>query len=298
MSMAKYILIGHDYKYRSSRKFIAVRLFFYIVQLYAENAAAAAAVASRKFKAVRGSGCYCLWHRRCKCYRTESPCTAGGTPLSQAQYTAAGFLGDVPRPPGTAYVVVVEEEEEAVVDHDELIVSLLLLVGLLAVALVLGLLKAVSPYRVHWLWIVFGNRRLDAYLEPELNASPVVRDERGYCVHPATVSRDIRLLDRGREFVANSLFFVCLFAAAAYRYEFFGHLLNSDCCVAQDQQHRPLCYTAQQGETACLLQECRDDSDSPRQSVVCSDLRQISECFTSEESVSPARIAPTTSLHQ
>ncbi|CAH1724781.1 uncharacterized protein LOC114120494 [Aphis gossypii] len=279
------------------------------VQLYAENAAATA-VASRKFKAVRGSGCYCLWHRRCKCYQTESPCTAGGTLLSQAQYAAAGFLGDVPRPPRTAFVVVERDEEAAVVDHDELIVSLLVLVGLLAAALVLGLLKAVSPYRAHWLWIIFGDRRLDAYLEPELNASPVVRDERGRCVHPATASRNVRLLDRGREFVANSLFFVCLLAAAAYRCEFFaGCSPDGDRCGVADRERRSSScnYTAQQSETACLLGECRDDRDSPRQSVVCSDLRQLSECFeynTSDESTvdgrttSPARVAATTTpLH-
>lgn len=266
-------------------KFIRRCVCFSTVQLYAENAAAAA-VASRKFKAVRGSGCYCLWHRRCKCYQTESPCTAGGRSLSQAQYTAAGFLGDVPRPPRTAFV-----EKECVVDHDELIASLLLLAGFLAAALVLGLLKAVSPYRAHWLWMIFGKRRLDAYKEPEFDASPVVRDERGYCVHPTTMSRNIRLLDRGREFVTDLLFFVVLFAATVYRHGYSGYCsfpeTDSDCFV--DRERHSLRYTTNQSETAYLLQECRDDSDSLPECLV--------ESNALEESVVDC-IAATSSFHR
>ncbi|XP_025194525.1 LOW QUALITY PROTEIN: hapless 2-like [Melanaphis sacchari] len=199
------------------------------VRLYANQTAAttATAVASRKFKIVRGSGCYCLWHRRCKCYQTVSPCTTGGRSLSQAQYTAAGFLGDVP--PRTAVA------EEAVRDRDTLVASLVLLIGYLAVALVLGLLKGMSPYRSHWLWIVGpGKRHLDAYKEPELRACPVTRDDRGYCVHPVTRSRHIRLLDRGQEFVANALFFVSLPTAAVYQ---AYCNLTSDCCFQAQELH-------------------------------------------------------------
>lgn len=123
--------------------------------------------------------------------------------MSQAEYTGAGFLGDVP--PGGAVA------EEAARGWDTLVASLVFCTGYLVVALTLGLLKAVSPFSSHWLWMVgSGKRQLDVYKEPELRPCPVIRDDRGYCVHPKTKSRHIRLLDAGEEFIANALFFVCL----------------------------------------------------------------------------------------
>ncbi|XP_060837066.1 uncharacterized protein LOC132919452 isoform X1 [Rhopalosiphum padi] len=233
------------------------------VRLYTEHAADVA-VASRKCKVVRGSGCYCLWHRRCKCYQAESPCAAGGRSLSQAQYTGAGFLGDVP--PRTAIA------EEAVHDRNTLVASLIFLIGYLAAALVLGLLKAVSPYRSHWLWTVdLGKRHLDAYKEPELRTCPVVRDDHGYCVHPITKSRHIRLLDRGQEFVTNALFFVSLPTAMVYE----AHCnLTGDCCfVAQDHSSCCIALSAHR--------QSRDDFDLPLQTNSC-DFLQAHGSNTSE----------------
>ncbi|XP_029347403.1 uncharacterized protein LOC115034466 [Acyrthosiphon pisum] len=92
-----------------------------------------------------------------------------------------------------------------------LVASLVFCIGYLVVALTLGLLKAVSPFSSHWLWMVgSGKRQLDAYKEPELRPCPVIRDDHGYCVHPKTKSRHIRLLNSGEEFITNTLFFVCL----------------------------------------------------------------------------------------
>jgi len=172
------------------------------VRLYIDHVSTVALV-SRKFKVVRGSGCYCLWHSRCKCYQSESQYTTGGRSLSQAEYTDAGFLGDVP-PRGAV-------AQGAVRDWDTLVASLVLCIGYLVVALTLGLLKAVSPFSSHWLWIVgSGKRQVDVYKEPELRPYSVIRDDHGYCVHPKTKSRNIRLMDSGEEFITNTLFFVCL----------------------------------------------------------------------------------------
>jgi len=178
------------------------RCVYFPVRLYIDHTSTVA-LASRKFKAVRGSGCYCLWHRRCKCYQAESQCTIGDRLLSQAEYTSAGFLGDVP--PRSAVVLL------AVRDWDTLIASLVLLVVYLVVALILGLLKAVSPYSSHWLWMVrSGKRHLDKYKEPALRPCTMILDEHGYYVHPITKSRHIRLMDSSQEFVTNVLFFVSL----------------------------------------------------------------------------------------
>jgi len=178
------------------------RFVYFPVRLYIDHTSNVA-LASRKFKVVRGSSCYCLWHRRCKCNQAESQCTTGDKLLSQAEYTGAGFLGDVP--PRAAVVLV------SVRDWSTLIASLVLLVVYLVVALALGLLKAVSPYRSHWLWMVrSGKRYLDEYKEPELKSHKMTRDKHGYYVHPTTESRHIRLMDSGQEFVTNVLFFVSL----------------------------------------------------------------------------------------
>jgi len=123
--------------------------------------------------------------------------------LSQAEYTGAGFLGDVPPRAAVA--------RGAVRGWDTLVASLVFLIGYLMVALTLGLLKAVSPFSSHWLWMVgSGKRQMDVYKEPELRPFPVIRDDQDYCVHPITKSRHIRLLDSGKEFITNTLFFVTL----------------------------------------------------------------------------------------
>lgn len=164
---------------------------------------------SREFGVVRGCHCYCLWHRRCKCYpeQRSGPFVYSGYKshtLSQAEYNGAGFLGDVP--PETAATAV------AILDRDTVAVSFAVLFVYLAVALSLGLLKALSPYRSHWLWMVSSDwlSELNAYKEPELLPCALVRDERGYYLHPYTKSRNIRLFGRGQEFVYNLLFFVGL----------------------------------------------------------------------------------------
>jgi len=173
------------------------------VRLYIDHNSAVALV-SRKFKTVRGAGCYCLWHKRCKCYQTESQyTTTGGRSLSQTEYTGAGFLGDLPPMAAVA--------QGTVRSWDTLVASLVLMIGYLVVALTLGVLKAVSPFRSHWLWMTGSSKRqVDVYKEPELRHFPVIRDNHGYCVHPKTKSRNIQLLDGGKEFVTNALFFVSL----------------------------------------------------------------------------------------
>jgi len=191
-----------------------------------DDACPEAAVASRKFRAVRGSRCYCSWHRRCGCYgrATVSPRGAGdGDTLSQAEYNGAGFLGDVP--PDRAPAVA------AARDRDTVLGSLELLSAFAAVALLLGLLKALWPrYRAHWLWMVNSNWlfELDAYKEPELRPCRLIRDDHGYYVHPVTGSRNIRLLDCGQEFIINVLFFLnlpatlCLYYGRSARYSGSG----------------------------------------------------------------------------
>lgn len=122
----------------------------FAVRLYGD-AAAIVAVVSRRFTAARNSSCYCLWHRQCQCYRHQTRPGAqlhlnNGDTLSQAEYNAAGFLGDVP--PGTVAAVV------AARDRDTVAASLVLLTGFTATMLVLGLLKALSPYWDRGLWLL------------------------------------------------------------------------------------------------------------------------------------------------
>lgn len=175
---------------------------YFPVRLYIDHTSAVALV-SRKFKTVRGAGCYCLWHKRCKCYHTESQYTTGGRSLSQMEYTGAGFLGDLPPMAAVAQGVVR--------GWNTLVASLVLMIGYLVVALTLGMLKAVSPFRSYWLWMVGSSKRqVDVYKEPELKQFPVIRDDHGYCVHPKTMSRHIQLMDGGKEFITNTLFFVSL----------------------------------------------------------------------------------------
>lgn len=175
---------------------------YFPVRLYIDHTSAVALV-SRKFKTVRGAGCYCLWHKWCKCYHTESQYTAGGRSLSQMEYTGAGFLGDLPPMAAVAQGIVR--------GWNTLVASLVLMIGYLVMALTLGMLKAVSPFRSYWLWMVGSSKRqVDVYKEPELKQFPVIRDDHGYCVHPKTMSRHIQLLDGGKEFITNTLFFVSL----------------------------------------------------------------------------------------
>lgn len=163
-----------------------------------------AVVAYRKFEVVRGCRCYCTWRARCQCYGPHSgrPRAHGRPVLAQAEYNGAGFLGDAP--PGTAVDAV------AARDRDTVSASLTLLAGFAAVAIALGLAKAASPYRSHWLWMVPSDGlspALREYKEPDIRLYNVVRDECGYCVHPITGSRNIRLFDRPREFAVNAVFF-------------------------------------------------------------------------------------------
>lgn len=224
------------------------------MRLYIDHTSTVA-LASRKFKVVRGSSCYCLWHRRCKCYQAESQCTTGDRLLSQAEYTSAGFLGDVP-PRAAVFLVSVR-------DWSTLIASLVLLIVYLVVALALGLFKAVSPYSSHWLWMVrSGKRHLDEYKEPELRLSTVIRDEHGYYVHPITKSRNIRLMDSGQEFVTNVLFFVSLPTTVCQRCSYF--MTQEDSC------YELLAY-----------QKARDDSS--QQASDC-DLQQQTICCDSQKS--------------
>ncbi|CAI6365066.1 unnamed protein product [Macrosiphum euphorbiae] len=221
------------------------------VCLYIDHTSTVALV-SRKFKVVRGSGCYCLWHRRCKCYQSESQYPTGGRSLSQAEYTGAGFLGDVP-PRGAV-------AEDAVRGWDTLVASLVLCIGYLYVALTLGLLKAMSSFSSHWLWIVgSGKRQLVVYKEPELRPCPVIRDDHGYCVHPITKSRNIRLLDRGEEFIANTLFFVCLPTTVC---RWCYNRTNGYYSMTQEGS----CYSASS-------ENLKADDDSPEQASDC-DLQQ------------------------
>lgn len=170
--------------------------------------------ASRKFGAIRGSRCYCLWHRRCECHRPAAgPPHAYGDAMSNAEYAAAGFVGDVP--PGTA------ADEMAALNRATVAASLTILAAYVSAALLLGLVKAASPrYRGHWLWMVNSDwlTAMHAYKEPELRPLRMVRDARGYYVHPVTGSRNIRLLDGGQEFVTNLLFFVNLPATLCRHY--------------------------------------------------------------------------------
>jgi len=147
----------------------------------------------------------------------------GGDALSGTEYAEAGFLGDVP--PGTAAAEIAADGRATVR------ASLTVLAVYLAAALALGLLKDASPrHRARWLWMVGSDwlSDMDAYKEPELRPLRTVRDARGYYVHPVTGSRDIRLLDRGQEFVANLLFFVNL-PATLCRYYYVTWLDYSDC---------------------------------------------------------------------
>lgn len=183
---------------------------------------------SRKFGVVRGCRCYCLWHRRCKCYSPEQrsrPFIYGGYKshtLSQAEYNEAGFLGDVP--PETAATTV------AILDRDTVVVSFTVLSVYLAVALSLGLLKALSPYRSHWLWMISADwlSEMYAYREQELLPCAMIRDDHGYYVHPYTKSRNIRLFGRGQEFVYNLLFFVSL-PSMVCRYYVTSSDYSTDC---------------------------------------------------------------------
>lgn len=145
-----------------------------------------------------------MWRARCECYGPYSgrPRARGRSALGQTEYNGAGFPGDVP--PGTAADAV------AARDRNTVSTSLRLLAGFAAVAIALGLAKAASPYRSHWLWMVPSDcpsPALDEYKEPDIRLYRVVRDECGYCVHPTTKSRNIRLFDRPREFAVNAVFF-------------------------------------------------------------------------------------------
>lgn len=181
---------------------ISVRLYDMVV---------AAVVAFRKFGVVRGSRCYCLWHRRCECYRddlrTGRPHQLSGTTtttLAQSEYNDAGMRGDVP--PGTVAAMV------AALDRDTVGASFMLLAAFMTVAVALGLAKELSSYRSHWLWMMNKDwlSEVNEYKEPELALYPLKQDHRGYYVHPVTGSRNIRLFDRGQEFIMNLLFFVNL----------------------------------------------------------------------------------------
>lgn len=197
-------------------------------------------LAIREFGAVRGSRCYCSWHLRCVCYA----CSAGGLcaarpfvdgvggstkVLSQSEYGAAGFLGDVS--PDRA----VPAAEAAADDWywETLVASLVLLTVHASAALSLGLLKALWPrYRDRWLWLTVSMRyfELDAYKEPELRLHRLVRDDLGYYVHPVTGSRNIRLLDDGRRFVFNTMFFLAApIFLYLYKTDYWSHYPAKEC---------------------------------------------------------------------
>lgn len=174
-------------------------------------------MAHRKFNVVRGFRCYCLWRARCECYgpyseRPRVPVRSAASPLTQAEYNGAGFLGDAP--PGTA------ADQVAARDRDTVSVSLTLLAGFAAVAVALGLAKAASPYRSHWLWMVpsdYRSSELNRYNEPDIQLYEVVRDECGYYVHPVTGTRNIQIFSRCHELVVNALFFFNLPATLCWR---------------------------------------------------------------------------------
>lgn len=189
-----------------------------VVRLYGKDNVVP--VASRKFGVVRGSRCYCMWYKRCKCYdgqttRAVQYAPRIGAMLSQAEYNEAGQPGDVP--PGTVATVAAFRE------GNTLAASQRTLAMLIVAMLALGLVKAVSPYRSHWQWMVSSDWLADfhAYKEPEIRHRELVRDSLGFYVHPDTWSRNIQLLDRGHEFVTNLLFFVNL-PATYCRYRFRG----------------------------------------------------------------------------
>lgn len=211
--------------------------------------ATAPLLASRTFGAVRGSRCYCSWYRRCICIS----CTAGGScsarpfsgrcgtsdALSQAEYSRAGFAGDVP--PGRATPAATA----AARDRETLASSLALLAAYALAALSLGLLKALWPrHRDRWLWLVSAGWKteLDAYKEPELRSCRLVCDDRGYYVHPDTGSRNVRLLDGGRRFVVNLLFFMSA-PRMLYLYGLSTYCPAAKCCCGSslapaDSGHR------------------------------------------------------------
>ncbi|VVC27276.1 Hypothetical protein CINCED_3A020191 [Cinara cedri] len=175
-----------------------------IMCLYTVDCIGPAVVAYRKFGVIRGCRCYCLWRARCECYGPHFGRirVLNRSPLTQFEYNEAGFLGDA--------LPCKAADEFATLARDIVSGSLGLLVTFVAVTITLGLAKAASPYRSHWLWIVPSNypsSKMDVYKELELKLCTVVRDEWGYCVHPITKSRNIRLFDRFREFVMNVVFF-------------------------------------------------------------------------------------------
>lgn len=207
---------------------------------------AAAAVASRKFGAARGSRCYCSWHRRCSCHddsgddnnagRLIAKTRSGSNVLSQSEYGRAGFRGDTP--PGLTYAEIAD-------GHKNVLPGSLELLGAYAViVLTIGLIKAIWPrYRSHWLWMVTSNwlSEMRAYREPELRPCRLIRDGDGYYIHPVTRSRNIRLMNVGQQFVINVLFFIilpiafCLYRrrkSGTYRCLPSSSLLISDCTVA------------------------------------------------------------------
>jgi len=180
--------------------------------------------------------------------------------LSQAEYADAGFLGDVPPRAVVA--------QRTVRNWDTLVASLVFLTGYLVAALVLGLLKAVSPYSSHWLWMTVGSgkRNLDAYKEPELRPRSVIRDARGYCVHPITKSRHIRLLDSGQEFIANALFFVSLPTAVCRYYsvaqEESCYALSTDRKARDDSSEQASGCDLQQRSIYCDSQKLLESNNS------------------------------------
>lgn len=238
------------------------------MRLYDDNTTAIA-VASRKFEVVRGSGCYCQWHRRCKCYDAESSFVAPSHMLSQAEYTEAGFLGDVP--PRTAIAEVAAQE------RDTLVVSMMLLIVYLVVAVAMGLLKAMSPYRSHWLWMFGGSdiRQLDAYKEPELRPCRVVQDDSGYYVHPVTKSRNVRLMNRCQEFAINALFFVNLPITVCcwFHDQSSGYYMSDDSCYTLLTDDNSPQRTSVRNSPQCTAVH-----NSPQRTTVCDVLQQTSSC--------------------
>ncbi|KAK9500046.1 hypothetical protein O3M35_001388 [Rhynocoris fuscipes] len=171
-------------------------------------------VATRRIRVQNFDRCICMWHCLCACSGSVQGIRCAH--MSLEHYHAAGFGGALP-----------VDTEGPGAERSELCVSELSLfsqddyikymIGVYAVLLVLGSLKCllglvfpgISNYGM-WLLFECRARSLKRYRESIWLLTELVKDNDGYPVSPASRSRNLQILSKCSQSLANIFFFCAL----------------------------------------------------------------------------------------